>query len=194
MKVTQRDKKLVLLLPALAVAIGYCLMVDRGLNARVRQLRSQVARAKAAPASPDELMRHESQLAQTSRELTSAESETQKIRDALAVSRPAESNQASEQVAALLPRHHLALIEQSLLTAAPQEVGQSIRRLAAQNSETGGVNQAAFWRVKFVGTFPDTLAALDELSTSVPRAVPASLSMSDGPTKRAKMWTLVLWM
>lgn len=195
MKITQRDKKLVLVLPALALAIVYCLAVDRGLNARVRKLRQQVERAQATRASTGELVREEAQLAQAARDLTSVESETQKIRETLeTVSDSAPSNKAPERVAALLPRHRLALIEQAMLTETPPEIGQPLQRFVAQSEGTNGAARAAFWRVKFVGTYPDTVAALDELEKSLPRVIPARLTMSDGPSKKAKMWTLVLWM
>lgn len=194
MKVSQRDKKLVLVLPALAVAIGYCLMFDRSLNARIGVLRKQVISARATPASSGELMRQEATLAEATRTLAAVEEETQKIRGALADSGASVSNRASEQVAALLTRHRLALIEQAMLTSVPQGINPSLQRLAAQGGVTNGAERAVFWRVKFVGTYPDTVSALDELTTSAPLVIPANLSMADGPNKRTKTWTFVLWM
>ena len=194
MKLTARDRKLVIVLPGLALVIGYCWLFDSGPNGRLRQLRQQIARARENPPPPFDTVQYETQLAQATRELTSVEAEIRKIRKALMVPSATSSNKAAEQVAALLPRHHLALLEQAGLTAVPKEVSPSLLRLAAQVSATNGTDHAAFWRVKFAGTYLDTVAALDELAAADFRVTPACLTMADGPTQGTKTWTLVLWM
>jgi len=194
MKLTARDRKLVIVLPALALVIGYCWRFDGGPNGRIRQLRQQIARARETPISPFDSLQYEAQLAQATRELAAVEAETIKIRSALADPIAPSSNKAAEQVAALLPRHHLALLEQAGLTTVPKEISPSLQRLATQAGATNGAERAAFWRVKFVGTYLDTVAALDELAAADFRVIPASLMMADGPSQGAKTWTLVLWM
>lgn len=194
MKISARDRKLVVVLPALALVVGYCVVFDRGPNARIRQLRLQVERARGATVSSGDIARAESQLTQATRELAAAEAETDRLRLALADPGATSSNKAAEQVAALLPRHRLALLEQSGLDKMPNEVSPSLRRLAAQVGATNGVERALFWRVKFVGTYLDAMSALDELAAADFRAVPACMTMTDGPSKGTKTWTLVLWM
>lgn len=194
MNFTARDRKLVIVLPALALVIGYCWMFDSGPNGRIRQLRQQIAKARENPPPPFELVQYETQLAQAARELAALKAETLKARAALNVPGATSSNKAAEQVAALLPRHHLALLEQAGLTAAPKEAGASLQRLAAQAGTTNGPDHAAFWRVRFVGTYLDAVAALDELAAADFRVIPASLTMTDGPSQGTKTWTLVLWM
>ena len=194
MKMTARDRKLIVVLPALALVVGYCLMYDRGPSGRTRQLLQQIAQAKGTPVPPGDIIRHESQLAQATRELSVAEAETLRLRSAMAAPGATSSNKAAEQVAALLPRHHLALLEQAGLEKTPGEVGPSLRRLALQVSATNGMDRAVFWRVKFAGTFLDAMAALDELAAADFRAIPACMTMTDGPSKGTKTWTLVIWM
>ena len=194
MKITTRDRKLIVVLPALALLIGYCLMYDRAPNERIKQLRQQIARAQATPVSPAEIVRTESKLEKATRELAAAQSETLRLRSAMTTPSATSSNNAADQVAALLPRHHLSLLEQAGLDKTPGEVSPALRRLAAQSNVTNGMDRTVFWRVKFVGTYLDTMAALDELAAAKFRAIPACMTMTDGPSKGTKTWTLVLWM
>ena len=194
MKLTARDKKLVIMLPALALVIGYSWIFTSGHNARIRQLRQQIAQARDKSPGPFDIVQYETQLAQSTRELSAVEAESLKARAARTALGATSSNKAAEQVAALLPRHHLALVEQSELAAAPKEIAPVLQRMAAQFGATKGSDDPAFWRVKFVGTYLDVVAALDELAAAEFRAIPANLTMADGPQPGIKTWTLVLWM
>jgi hypothetical protein len=194
MKLTDRDKQLVIWMPALALVIGYAMIVASAPNARVKRLRQQVAQARAMTPGQFDVGQYEAQLARFALELTTIKAESAKVQSAVSIPGSPANIRAAEQVAALLPRHHLALIEQSGVAMAPGEVLPVLQRLIVQYGEVKGPDLPAFWRVKFTGTYLDVVAALDELATADYCAVPTNLAMADGPQLGIKTWTLVLWM
>ena len=194
MKLTERDRQLTILLPALALIIGYLMTIETAPAGRIKQLSQQINQARQTSPAPFEIAEYEQRATHAVQELAAVEAEAGKTRPALDVLRRPVTGRAAEQVAALLPRHHLALVEQSELETMPKDIAPVLQRLAAQFGTAKGSDDPAFWRVKFVGTYGDVVAALDELAAADSRVIPANLTMADGPQPGIKTWTLVLWM
>jgi len=198
MKLTARDKQLVTWLPALVVIIGYFWLMASAPQARVKRLKQQISQAIEKAPRPLDLAEYEAKLVQLKRDLAAGEAERAKMNTNLAklagaLGNPNHANVA-EDVAALFSRHHLVLVEQSPLAAQPGALPPALHRLAVQSQKSLGAGSAGFWQVKLTGSFLDMAGALEELAGSDLRAIPATLSMAEGPQPSAKLWTLVLWM
>ena len=194
MKLTERDRQLAILLPAMALIIGYLMTVAAAPARRIKQLQQQIAQARQTAPGPFEIADYEQQTVRSAQKLAAVEAESGKIRSALDALRRPSSGRAAEQVAALLPRHRLALLEQSCLAGAPKDAAPAVQRMAAEFNLAASTDGPAFWRLKFVGAYGDVVEVLDELAAADYRVVPVNLTMADGSQPGSKTWTLVLWM
>ena len=198
MKLTDRDKQLVIWLPALVVIIGYFWLAASAPHARIKRLKLQISQAVKDAPRPLDLAEAEANIIQLKRDLAADEADMAKMKTNLAAlagvsGNPIQANVA-EKVAALFSQHHLVLVEQIPVAAHSTSLPPALQRLAAQSQESLGASGAGFWQVKLTGNYADMADALDDLAGSELRAIPAILNMADGPQPTAKLWTLVLWM
>jgi len=197
MKLTARDKQLVIWLPALAVIIGYFWFMAGGPHARVKRLQQQISQAIEKAPRPLDLAEYEAKIIQLQRALAAGGADMAKLKTNLAalagVSDHPVHATVAEKVTALFSQHHLVLVEQTRV-AQSSALPPALQRLAAQTQKSLGASGAGFWQIKLTGNYVDMADALNELASSELRAIPATLSMTDGPQPTAKLWTLVLWM
>jgi outer membrane protein TolC len=198
MKLTDRDKQLVIWLPALVVIIGYFWLMASAPHARIKRLEQQISRAVEKAPRPLDLAGAEANIIQLKRDLAASEADAAKMKANLAnlagvSGNPIQANVA-EKVAALLSQHHLVLVEQIPVAAQSATLPPALQRLAAQSQKSLGAGGAGFWQVKLTGNYADMADALDDLAGSDLRAIPAILNMAEGPQPATKLWTLVLWM
>jgi len=198
MKLTDRDKQLVIWLPALVVIIGYFWLMASAPHARIKRLEQQISRAVEKAPRPLDLAGAEANIIQLKRDLAASEADAAKMKANLAnlagvSGKPIQANVA-EKVAALLSQHHLVLVEQIPVAAQSATLPPALQRLAAQSQKSLGASGAGFWQVKLAGNYADMADALDDLAGSDLRAIPAILNMAEGPQPATKLWTLVLWM
>ncbi|HTR40065.1 MAG TPA: hypothetical protein VMH87_00425 [Pseudomonadales bacterium] len=198
MKLTDRDKQLVVWLPTLAVIIGYSWLLASAPHKRIKQLKQQISQAIEKAPRPLDLAEYQAKIAQANRDLAASEAETAKMKADLAafagVSTNATHANTAEQIAALFSRHHLTLVEQIPVSIEPGTLSPALQRVVDQSSKTLGANSAVFWQVKLSGNYLDMAAALNDLGNSDLRSILASLNMTDGEQPGTKLWTLVLWM
>ena len=198
MKLTDRDKQLVIWLPALVVIIAYFWLAASAPHARVKRLKLQISQAVEKAPRPLDLAGAEANIIQLKRDLAAGEADMAKMKTNLAAlagisGNPIQANVA-EKVAALFSQHHLVLVEQIPMAAQSATLPPALQRLAAQSQKSLGASGAEFWQVKLTGNYADMADALADLAGSQLRAIPAILNMTDGPQPTTKLWTLVLWM
>jgi len=219
MKLTARERKLVFVLPAIFVAVGYGWWYGFSLRPREVQARRDYE-AAVAGAVPESAVAQQqaafAKLQQQMKELTAAKTRLDADAATLAghAVRAAARLEANQKLASVFRRHHLHLIEESDSAARegspaaaklPTSLTEAQKRLEPKDKHGAAVNETAADKAarsaqlrtyKLVGQFIDVLAAVSELADqAAPPGVPLSLSMAaaegDSPQQT---WTLVIWM
>ena len=194
MKLSDRDWQLAIFMPALAVVIGYLMLFATAPEQQIKQLRAQIMKARQSSPRPSELADCERRAASVGEERAAVEAESGKTQAKLEALRKPANGHAAERVAALFPRHRLALLEQVSLPGPPKEAAPALQRMFAAFDPALRADAPAFWRLRFAGAYGDVVAVLDELAAADYWVIPVNLSMSDGSQPGCKTWTLVLWM
>ncbi len=107
---------------------------------------------------------------------------------------PDYASRLSDQVAALLSKHHLREAG-SDNPVDHKEVARTVLDVYQRLGETPGKKKRlSVWRINFTGFYPDVYRMLAELEDQRPGLVPVSLSMKPAPDDRLGMsWSLSFW-
>lgn len=198
MKNAQRDRAMLVLLPAGILLVGFSLFTWPALQS----LRKEQAAARAAAAiSPADLQRQQQRSAQLRQDIDALEQNRVRLESQVGGigSNPASVLpylQADHDLTALFRRHRLDVLEAGSAVTGnevklPRSLAAAFERLGAARHARGQVR-----RVQLSGTFLDLRAALAELAQSSDSAiVPVSITMAEADTGGARRtWTLVVWM
>lgn len=198
-QVSDRDRAIMLGLPALLILILYGYVLTKNSSVRIRQLTAQVAAAERARPGSEAIAQQIAARASITQRLEQARKELEPVRLALNRQMDAWQDrsrrlQANDDLAILWRRHDLTLLEQSVVP--PTEAGLTplIERLQQQtrtllNREFG----PSLWEVRLEGSFPGIQQALQEISSTDLPVIPVSLEMQRKPQTSTKLWTVRLW-
>jgi len=197
---TNREKMLLLLLPAMVIAGGYSLKLS-GISARLTAATAALAAAEKSVPAPAAVQAQQQRLAELNQRLAEIElqtSEWERIWGEMRASRAGNSHARIETIEGLtevLNRNDLELqeggpAETSESARLPKELEELVKLLAEKQAST----QPQLWRVRFIGRYGDVMDALEELQTEEPLAIPVHLQMTNASlTTDLRTWTLYLW-
>jgi hypothetical protein len=196
--VTQRDKVLLMILPAIIILTAYGWFYTKAPNQRIRKLSDQVAAARAKEPKKIELQAEEARGLQKQAELERVTKELAPIKEELERLTAAWTNSterlvANDALAALFTKHNLVLLEQTMVTN-QVKLSPALQELTDKaNKNLGPGRYPVLWEVRLQGGFLSMLDALEDLARSDLAAIPMTLEMGDTPTQPGKSWKLRLW-
>lgn len=201
MKLTDRERKLVLILPAVAVLIGYVWYYSFSLRPQAAQARRDHEAAVAADVAPSALLAERMQVAKLQRELKElGETKARLDRDMAAAGNredPTAGRIATHQdLTGLFRRHALQLVEESQPTASTSAALPGSLRAALTRVGLKQADKAGELRVyKLSGSYLNVLEAVRELADQPTAAgIPLNLTMAAGDDDGRQTWTLTVWM
>lgn len=196
--ITQRDKVLLVVLPALAVLIVYAFVFTKAPMDRIRVVAAQVEAERLKAPKELDIAAERARAMQLERAVEKARAELQPLKEELGRLTASWTNSTerllgNDMLSSLWSRHGLLLQEQTVLTNVTS-VTPALQQLADRARATLGHGRyPVLWEVRLQGGFLDMLDALDELSRSDIAAVPVALEMGENPTMPGKAWKLRLW-
>lgn len=197
---TNRDKMLLLLMPAMVIAGGYSLKLS-GISARLTSATTALAAAQKSVPAPAAVQAEQQQVAELNQQLAEIEVQTgewERLWGEMRAARAGNSHARIETIEGLtevLNRNELELqeggpAETSESAKLPKELEDLVKLLAEKQTNT----PPQLWRVRFIGRYGDVMDALEELQTEEPLAVPVHLQMTNASlTTDLRTWTLYLW-
>jgi cell division protein FtsB len=204
MKLSSREKLLVLLLPLVAVLGSYAWWFNMVQRPRLAKLQKDYAAAVAGAVQPMTVLEQRAELAKTQREVAALEqrrSDLQRQAHELSCSYldPQQRHRVEEQLTAVFRRHRLRLIEEA--PAGKGEAGKLPKTLTDAVSRLGPAATSSSEHVrtfKLSGSFLDLLHAVRDLSASeTAPGVPIGVSMDEVDQEwpsESRVWTLLVWM
>jgi hypothetical protein len=195
---TDREKLLMMLLPAVLVAGGYSFFFMRGKLTRESQLATEVAKTRAAAPSPDQLALQEARRAQLVRETqeidASLKQAHQRIQDLIgACTDPARRNQRIERLTKLLTRHDLGPITDKAEAGRDSKVPQSLEPLAQRAAELMNGVKPHLLNLSFEGRYQDVYRVLEQLTQGEVLAIPLAVTMKSADDPERRVWSLLVW-
>ncbi len=197
-KVTSRDKALLIALPSLAVFIGYTLAYAKPPILRLRALTTQVELTRAKVPKPNEIPEAEARVASLQREIQLAELHVQQLRSHMSRIAVTGANNHErlvgvEDLSALWKRKGLILLEQREIDEGSSIMPVPIQTLVAKAQRLGRSRLPKLWELRLKGSFLELREALEELAASEIPAIPISMEMAESIGAPVKSWTLRLW-
>lgn len=202
-----RQTLLKLLLPAMAIGVGYQLFIVPKASRRARLAQEALTKAREQPSAQRALAEQRRRARELPAKLDELKGRKAALEEELAaalVCTDQDRGREIEAVVGLFVRRGLRLIEEG-----PQDGGllpAPLRRLKTLPRVGAGAGERRLWRLDFEGRFSDALAAFDEVGAVCDHAVPVSLQVRkpgvDGvedPLAAAlspsvdRLWTVVLW-
>ncbi len=204
MKLSQRERLLVLLLPLTVVLGGYAWWFNVFQRPKMAEFQKDHSAAVANAVSPVTLMGQRAALAQAERGFQALEERRISLRQEagqLSGTRPdpGQTHRAEEELTAIFQRHRLRLIEEG--PAGKGETGKLPKALTDAVARLGPAPPSGSEQVrsfKLSGRFLDLLAAVRDLTADeTPPGIPIGLSMDEVDARwqsESRVWTLLVWM
>lgn len=189
---SQREKVLILVLPPLLVLAIYANWFGRPLTKDVQSAEGQLRSLQSKVGSPHIIPQKSAKLAQVNNDaklLREQYSELERDWKTLAGLDGVRPHKI-EQLADLLKRHDLSVIEQTLETgkegAVPAALDGVVKRM--------GDRRPQIWRFRLRGTYASLFGALKELANGELAVTPLGLTLKDAPLHtEIREWSLVVW-
>ena len=201
MKLTDREKVIVLLLPAAVVLGAYAWYFAYSLRPKVNEARAAYKSAVAGQVHPGQLQQERAALDEARKELarmTAAHAQLKREAATLAgqLNNPGVRLEAVAQLTTLLQRHRLRLIDDSAEAQGANKLPQALRDSVARLGSDGNAFNAQIRCLQLAGSYRDLLGAVAELASQADSpAVPVALNMADvDPDVEERVWTLWVWM
>lgn len=197
--VTQRDKALLIVLPALGIFIGYTLVFAKQPLTRLKALESQVEATRSRMPRPNEIPDAEARIALLQRKIQEAEAQVYEVRSTLSRIAVSGTNNlerlaGGEALSALWRQHGLLLTEQRETEDTSVGLPLPLHTLASRAQRFKAARISRLWEVRLVGTFPQVQSALAELAESEIPALTVSLEMGESAAGgQAKSWKIRIW-
>jgi hypothetical protein len=196
--ITQRDKLLLVVLPALLIVIVYAFAFTKVPMGRLRALTTQLEAEQARSPRTIDIEAEKARARRLDRDLNKARAELQPLKEELGKLTASWTNSTerllgNDMLSGLWAKHGLLLQEQQVLTN-ESAVTPALQQLADRARATLGHGRyPVLWEVKLQGGFLSMLDALEELSRSDIAAVPVALEMGENPRLPGKAWKIRLW-
>jgi hypothetical protein len=198
-KLTERDKTLAMLMPALTILLVFGLFFVRGKAGELKRANDVLAKAKAP---------NQAEMAAKLGERARVIQETNALQEKLVslqkkwgyetgfCASGCPRHDRVEKLTNLLNKHHLTSMEDSEAEAGGKDtkVSPSLDSLIQKIGQLSSAQKPQLRRIKFNGRFADVHHALEELATGEMVAIPVGLTMktTDDPDRRE--WTLLVWL
>lgn len=199
MKLSERDKLLALLLPAVVIALGYTLFVLRTKVNEVTRAENALAEARSKAPSRDVILVQNAQLQKVTKENAELKAKLDGLdrqwRYATAFcTGGGNRNERIEKLTALLNKYDLHAVEDAEAESGKESsVSAAIEKLA-QRVTHGATNAKPYVRrIRFQGTYADVHSVLDGLAQNDLLGVPVSLTMKQTDVPARHEWLLLLW-
>jgi hypothetical protein len=201
MKLSQRDKLVVLLLPALVICAVYGWYFFPPKYAAWKAAHNAMADAhNKAPALQDKVLLTQAKVALANRQLQSLESDKQRAyqawnQAAAHCTDPGMRNERIEKLNSLLARHGLRVIEDTEAEAGKDgKVAPAVEGLCKELASMSAQLKPQLRKVRMLGPYLDVVAALDDLATREVVAIPVGLMMKEAHLNDARReWVLLVW-
>jgi cell division protein FtsB len=197
MRSEERQKMLIILLPAALIVAFYVWFVNRGMQTELRSVRTELPSAQQQARAQSDLAAARAELGRLSREKERLEREVTQLEGELTArdcgSQDCRTEGTPTALGDVLARHNVTLLEES-----PRQPGrpprwfQSIQAASASQGQTGAPRQPLS-EVRLEGDYMSMLGVLRELSAVQAATIVVALNM-----KRAEeassgfQWTLTL--
>lgn len=180
-----RQKILILLFPGLVMGIAYVYALARPADQQIKATGEAIEKAKEAAPKPAVEAQANARLRQARQELDHLK-KTKKADPATGTVSELDRAEAGRRLTAVLERHRLHLLEESVATSPgplPPNLGGA------------GKAEGAARSLRFHGRYMDVLEALRELDGPEHRALPLRVKMERAAEDAKQLvWTLVLWL
>jgi hypothetical protein len=202
MTLSERDKRVVLILPAILVVAGYGWFCFAGKHAESTRLEKSLEEARLRVPTREQLQAQQRHLTLLQRDIAGQQKELEAARQKwlaaagqCAVS--ALRNERIEKLTSLLHRHGLSLIEDGEAGTARDKEAKAptaLEPLAQQMGQISGQSPPQLRRIRLQGRYGDMLRALQALGQGEVLAIPVAVTMkaaAEGVDQRE--WTLLVW-
>jgi hypothetical protein len=206
-KLTNRDKVLLVVLPAVVIVGGYGYWINSssGRQTELTRLQKSVEDANRSAPTQEELLAARYQSKATSDHVQKLEKELAQEKQRWESSggqvfNPATRNERVTRLNNLLVGNGLTLIADAPGDAAQTGGTTEVRTppaleaFAKQMAERSPPLKPKTWRVRLYGRYPDMMRALTQLAEGEALCVPIGLTMKEWDiSKPAQEWTLLVW-
>ncbi|HYF50076.1 MAG TPA: hypothetical protein VEJ63_11755 [Planctomycetota bacterium] len=181
---TPRESFVLALLPAIVVVGGYFWLYGANMTRTLRSLETETAKGRENDSTP----RLNSLLAQASKLEDELELERARaVQPPAVVALEADATAGLKTLTKTLEQHGLRLLSSQRVENSQPDLS------AVANAQSSGTSQC--FRVDFVGSYPDTLKALESLINCGACIIPAGIDMSTDDIEDAqRRWSLTVWM
>jgi len=201
MKLNQREKLVVLLLPTLVIFAGYGWFFFQPKFAAWKTAHNAVADALSkAPALQDKVLLTQAKVSLANRRLQKLESDKKAAMKAwdLAAAHCTDSglrNERIEKVNGLLAHRGLRVIEDAEAEAGKDgKVAPAVEGLCKELASMSAQLKPQLRKVRMMGTYLDVLGALDDLANREMVAIPVGLMMKEAHLDHnVREWVLLVW-
>jgi hypothetical protein len=202
MKLTERDKTILLLLPGVAIFAAYGWFFYPSKHTALVKAEEAVAKAREeAPALQNKVQFAQAKVVQAKQKLTKLAADRQTAQKAWdqASANCTDSRLRNERIARLndlLGHHKLRVIEDAESDASGKDgkVATSVENLCTELAGMSAQLKPQLRKVRLIGRYLDVVAALDELAHREVVAIPVGLMMKEAPPHDNKReWVLLVW-
>jgi hypothetical protein len=200
MKLTERERSMVLVLPAVVIVAGYAWWYSYSQRPQLNAARAAYQDAVNKQVSPSQLFQQRAANESAQRRLEQLQAHKQDLdqqAEALAggLADPGRRLDAVSRLTGLLARHGLQLrddTQESHGQKPPKALAEAVARVRPDKQELGGHVRC----LQLAGTFADVRRAVRELAQQSDAGLfPLALSMAEAdPDGDDRSWTLWIWM
>jgi hypothetical protein len=202
MKISERERLVLTLLPLAIILGGYAWWFNMFERHRVAKVEADYERASAGAVRPVEVVGQRAQAAAQRRQIDSLKTERKELEDRRLrivgeLAGPQKRMRATDELTGLFERHGLQILEEC--PAGKDHAAQLPPSMTAAFGRLEGASKPLASQVRcihFTGRYMDVLAALEEIAQhETPPAIPVGLTMSETEADRdVRTWTLQVWM
>jgi hypothetical protein len=202
MKITERERWLVMVLPTVLVVACYALWYQRSMRPALATLEQDYAAAVSGQLSPTAVAEQRRKADEPRRAIDQLQGKMKTLgSQAAAVCGPLGEPQrqiaSNRALVDLFSRNGLSLVEETALqgeaaTKLPKSLATALTRVGW--SAQGSRGQVRSFKLN--GSFGQVLKSIEELAEAEPcLAIPIGLSMAQAdPNAGERQWTLIVWM
>ena len=196
---SERDRVLAMILPALIIGLGYGFFVLRG---KVTELtRTQAALAKSKPPSAAEFAVKHAEFAKATAETHLLEAKLAAVQkkwsyETAFCAAGCERLNRVEKLTNLLNKYRLTLLEDAGADSGAKDAKSSptLDSLMKKIANLSDAQKPHLRRIRLYGRFVDVHDALEELAKGPVLAIPVGLSMKTTKHADLREWTLLVWL
>lgn len=199
-QLSERDKMLAMILPALVIGLVYGFFVLRG---KVTELtRAQATLAKSKPPSAAEIAVKRGEVAKAAAEMQTLEAKLAVVQkkwgyETAFCAAGTQRLERVEKLTNLMNKYHLTSLEDSAGDTGSAKDGRASPALESMMKKIAHLSDTQkphLRRIRFIGRFVDVHDALEELAKGPVLAIPVGLSMKTTKHAELREWTLLVWL